>query len=45
MLADLADGVIDAVVVYDLDRLYRQPRELEEFFDMCEAAGVTGLRR
>ena len=35
--------MIDAVVVYDLDRLYRQPRELEEFFDVCEAAGVTEL--
>jgi DNA invertase Pin-like site-specific DNA recombinase len=43
MLTDIRDGVIDAVVVYDLDRLYRQPRELEEFFDVCEAAGVGEL--
>ena len=36
MLADIATGVVDAVVVYDLDRLHRQPRELEEFFDICD---------
>jgi site-specific DNA recombinase len=35
--------VIDAVVVYDLDRLYRQPQELEEFVGICDAAGVTEL--
>jgi DNA invertase Pin-like site-specific DNA recombinase len=43
MLADIADGVIDAVVVYDLDRLYRQPIELEEFARICDRAGVTEL--
>ncbi len=43
MLADIAGGTVDAVVVYDTDRLYRQPRELEEFFDVCDAAGVTEL--
>ena len=30
-------------MVWDLDRLHRQPRELEEFFDLCEAAEVTKL--
>ena len=43
LLADIADGVIDAVVVYDHDRLYRQPRELEEFVRVCDTAGVTEL--
>ncbi|MGH2976031.1 MAG: recombinase family protein [Solirubrobacterales bacterium] len=43
MLADLRDGAIDAVVVYDTDRLYRQPIELEEFFHICDDAKVTEL--
>ena len=41
MLADLADGLRDAVVVYNLDRLTRRPIELEEFSALCERAGVT----
>lgn len=40
MLADLADGVVDAVLVYHLDRLTRRPKELEEFVEVCDAAGV-----
>jgi DNA invertase Pin-like site-specific DNA recombinase len=43
LLADLADGAVDAVVVWHLDRLYRQPIELEEFVRVCESAGVTQL--
>ena len=43
MLDDLRDGFLDAVVVWHLDRLHRQPKELEEFFELCEAAGVTRL--
>jgi site-specific DNA recombinase len=43
LLTDIRDGVIDAVVVWHLDRLHRQPRELEEFFDVCDRAGVTAL--
>jgi len=43
MLDDLGGGFLDAVVVWDLDRLHRQPRELEEFFDLCKAAGVSRL--
>ncbi len=47
MLADIAEGKIDAVVVWDLDRLHRQPRELEDFIDLADAhrlalATVTG---
>ena len=45
LLDDLRAGTVDGVVVYHLDRLHRQPRELEEFFDVCEAAGVTTWRR
>ncbi|MEV6566609.1 recombinase family protein [Streptomyces kronopolitis] len=29
LLADLASGVIDGVIFYDLDRLVRQPRDLK----------------
>src|SRR3990170_7384440 len=43
MLDDLRGGFLDAVVVWDLDRLHRQPRELEEFFDLCKAARVSKL--
>ena len=43
MLRDIKDGTRDALVVYDLDRLVRQPRELEEFFDICDAAGLTSF--
>ncbi|WP_455119393.1 recombinase family protein [Rothia dentocariosa] len=30
MVQDYETGLIDAIVVYDLDRLTRRPRELEE---------------
>jgi site-specific DNA recombinase len=43
MLDDLHSGVIDGVVVWHLDRLHRQPKELEEFFDVCKAARVDRL--
>jgi len=43
MLSDIKDGYVDSVVVYDQDRLTRQPRDLEEFFDICDAAGVRDL--
>jgi DNA invertase Pin-like site-specific DNA recombinase len=43
MLSDLRAGTIDGVIVYHLDRLHRQPRELEEFFDVCTTAGVDDL--
>src|SRR5206468_683281 len=43
MLSDLRSGSIDGVIVYHLDRLHRQPRELEEFFGVCRAAGVDDL--
>ena len=43
LLSDLTTGSIDGVIVYHLDRLHRQPKELEEFFDVCKAAGVDDL--
>jgi site-specific DNA recombinase len=38
MLQDLQEGAINAVVVYDQDRLVRQPKELEELFEVCDRA-------
>ena len=38
LLADIAEGVVDAVLVYHLDRLTRRPKELEEFVEVCDAA-------
>lgn len=43
MLEDIRAHRLDAVIVYHQDRLHRQPRELEEFFDVCDAAGLTQL--
>ena len=39
LLEDLKEGLRDAVVVWHVDRLHRHPRELEEFIDVCDAAG------
>ena len=38
MLQDLQEGAINAVVVYDQDRLVRQPKELEELLEVCDRA-------
>jgi len=43
MLEDIRSGLIDAVVVWHLDRLHRHPKELEEFFEVCATAGVNQL--
>ena len=43
MLDDLGSGAIDGLLVYDLDRLHRQPRELEAFIDLCERARLTNV--
>lgn len=40
MLADLEAGDRDAVIVYNMDRLTRQPMQLEQFVTLCERAGV-----
>jgi site-specific DNA recombinase len=36
LLNDLTENLVDAVVVWDLDRLHRRPRELEEFLDLAD---------
>lgn len=41
MLTGIADGSINAVVVYDLDRLTRKPAELETFIDLTAVHGVA----
>jgi DNA invertase Pin-like site-specific DNA recombinase len=43
LMSDIRAGKLDAVVVWDVDRLYRQPRELEPFVDACEAAKLQVL--
>ena len=43
LLDDIRAGDIDAVVVWHLDRLHRRPKELEEFFEVCDLARVTAL--
>lgn len=36
LLEDLKNNVVDGIVVYDLDRLARQPRDLERVVDLYE---------
>jgi len=43
MLRDITDGLVDAVIVYRMDRLHRRPLELEHFADTCKAAGLTDV--
>lgn len=43
LLADVRGGVVDAVVVWHVDRLHRQPKELEEFFEVVDQAGGAQL--
>jgi site-specific DNA recombinase len=45
LLEDLDAGHLDAVLVWHLDRLHRQPKELEEFFDFVDAAGCRSWPR
>lgn len=44
MLTDLADGAVDGVVVYHIDRLTRQVKELEEFVEAVDRAKVKHVR-
>lgn len=43
MLADIAEGRRDAVIVWHLDRLHRRPIELEQFADTCTRAGLRDV--
>jgi site-specific DNA recombinase len=42
-LDDLRSGLIRGLLVYDLDRLHRLPREQEAFFDLCETMQLTNV--
>ena len=37
LLGLIESGAVDRAVVYDVDRLLRQPRELEDLIDLCES--------
>ncbi|MBM3696269.1 MAG: recombinase family protein [Actinobacteria bacterium] len=41
---DVKAGVVDAVLGWHTDRLHRQPRELEDFIDLIDAAGDVLIR-
>jgi len=43
MLEDIRSGLVDGVVVWHQDRLVRHPKELEEFFEICDAAGMREM--
>jgi site-specific DNA recombinase len=43
MLDDVRSGALAAVVAWDLDRLTRQPAELEEFVRVADEAGLRHL--
>jgi len=40
MVADYAAGRFDAIICYDLDRLTRQPRQLEDWIDAAQDRGL-----
>lgn len=41
LLADLALGKFEAVICYDLDRLTRQPRQLEDWIDLSRERDIA----
>lgn len=41
MLADIAAGVVDAVICWHVDRLTRSPRELEDVIDLADRHGLA----
>jgi len=43
MLRDIEAGRVQAVIVWDLDRLTRDPFDLEGFVKLCERAGMNDL--
>lgn len=40
LLSDLRDGTIDGLIAYDLDRVARQPRDLEDLIDIIESTNA-----
>jgi site-specific DNA recombinase len=41
MLKDIKAGLIDGIVAWDADRLYRLPRELEDLIDLADDRQIT----
>lgn len=41
LVSDYENGAYDALVCYDLDRLTRQPRQLEDWIDAAESRGLA----
>ncbi|MCZ0730471.1 recombinase family protein [Mycolicibacterium iranicum] len=41
LMADVRAGRIDAIAVWDADRLYRHPRELEDIIDLADRKGLA----
>ena len=44
MMADIAEGHRDGVVIYHLDRLSRRPIEVEQFLETLQSASVNQVR-
>jgi site-specific DNA recombinase len=44
LLSDIEYGVVDSVLVYNIDRLTRHPRELEGFYEVVQAARVDHVK-
>lgn len=40
MLDDLRSGIVDAVIAWHVDRLYRQPRDLDELIDIIQDKAI-----
>ena len=40
IVTDYEAGLLDSIVCYDMDRLTRQPRELEDWIDRAEQRGL-----
>ncbi len=43
LMEDLCSGRLDALVVYNADRLNRRPRDLEDLIEVASAAGIRDL--
>jgi DNA invertase Pin-like site-specific DNA recombinase len=43
LLAAIANGGTDAVLVWHTDRLHRSPAELEDYITLCESTGVRTI--
>jgi len=41
LIRDIRAGLIQAVIVWDIDRLTRTPREIEDFIELADSSGLT----